>query len=71
MDAVIFDFDGVVVDSEPVHYNCFRKVLASVGVHLTREDYYDKYLGYDDHDCLLVAVRDAGGELSPKNRSPN
>jgi len=64
MDAVIFDFDGVVVDSEPVHFACFRDVLASVGLELTRADYYDKYLGYDDHDCLLIAARDRGVELS-------
>jgi len=63
MDAVIFDFDGVVVDSEPVHFACFRDVLATVGLDLTLEDYYDKYLGYDDHDCLLIAARDRGAEL--------
>lgn len=64
MDAVIFDFDGVVVDSEPVHFARFRDVLASVGLELTEADYYDKYLGYDDHDCLLIAAADRGMELS-------
>ena len=66
MDAVIFDFDGVVVDSEPVHFACFRDVLATVGLELTVEDYYDKYLGYDDHDCLLIAARDRGAKLSER-----
>lgn len=64
MDAVIFDFDGVVVDSEPVHFARFRDVLATVGLELTQADYYDKYLGYDDHDCLLIAAGDRGVELS-------
>lgn len=64
MDAVIFDFDGVVVDSEPVHFARFRDVLATVGLALTEADYYDKYLGYDDHDCLLIAAGDRGVELS-------
>ncbi|MDY6913066.1 MAG: HAD family phosphatase [Planctomycetota bacterium] len=60
MDALIFDFDGVVVDSEPIHLACFRHVLASRGLQLTREDYYGKYLGYDDHDCFLAALHDQG-----------
>lgn len=64
MDAAIFDFDGVVVDSEPVHFARFRDVLATIGLELTEADYYDKYLGYDDHDCLLISAGDRGVELS-------
>ncbi len=64
MDAVIFDFDGVVVDSEPVHFAGFRDVLAAIGLELTEQAYYEKYLGYDDHDCLLIAAGDMGVELS-------
>jgi beta-phosphoglucomutase len=60
LDALIFDFDGVIVDSEPVHLECFRQVLAGAGVDLTREDYYGKYLGFDDHDCFAAALRSAG-----------
>ncbi|MCK4602502.1 MAG: HAD family phosphatase, partial [Phycisphaerae bacterium] len=43
LDALIFDFDGVVVDSEPLHLKCFQKLLAGRGVELTREAYYSKY----------------------------
>lgn len=60
MDALIFDFDGVVVDSEPVHLWGFQQVLADVGVELSQRDYYEKYLGFDDHDCLAAALT-AGG----------
>lgn len=67
MDALIFDFDGVIVDSEPVHLACFRQVLAGAGVALSREDYYGKYLGYDDHDCFAAALADAG-EASGEER---
>ncbi len=63
MDALIFDFDGVVVDSEPIHLAGFQRVLESIGLNLTEEDYYARYLGYDDHDCLLIAARDAGRAL--------
>lgn len=63
MDALIFDFDGVVVDSEPIHLVCFQRVLGKVGVELSERAYYDKYLGYDDRDCLRIAACDAGLDL--------
>ena len=46
-DAVIFDFDGVVVDSEPIHLMAFRRVLRPAGVTLTDKDYYGRYLGFN------------------------
>jgi len=52
------------VDSEPVHLVCFQQVLAGAGVELNREDYYAKYLGFDDHDCFLAALRKAGQQAS-------
>ncbi len=58
MDARIFDFDGVVVDSEPIHLAGFREVLAGRGIELTSEDYYSKYLGFDDHDCFAAVMAD-------------
>jgi HAD superfamily hydrolase (TIGR01509 family) len=60
LDAFIFDFDGVVVDSEPIHLMGFQRVLAGAGLALTEKDYYEKYLGYDDHDAILIAGREQG-----------
>ena len=57
MDAIIFDFDGVVVDSEPIHFMAFRKVLTEVGLELTEQDYYSIYLGFDDHDCFAAVMQ--------------
>jgi beta-phosphoglucomutase len=57
------DFDGVVVDSEPIHLACYQKVLAQEGIALSAEDYYSKYLGYDDRDCFLAVARDQGRPL--------
>ena len=62
MDAMIFDFDGVVVDSEPIHLATFREVLARYDIELTSEDYYSKYLGFDDHDCFKAVLAEAGQE---------
>jgi beta-phosphoglucomutase len=46
--AVLFDCDGVLVDSEPAHYEAFRVTLAAEGLPLTREEYFRRYLAYDD-----------------------
>ena len=64
MDALIFDFDGVVVDSEPVHLKAFQQVLRPAGIEMTRDDYYGKYLGFDDHDCFAAAAADNGKQFT-------
>ena len=46
--AIVFDFDGVVANSEPLHFRAYRDVLVEEGVTLTEADYYARYLGFDD-----------------------
>ncbi len=58
IEALIFDCDGVLVDSEPVHLDCFRRVLGERGIELATADYYGKYLGFDDHDCFAAVLAD-------------
>jgi len=65
--AVLFDFNGVIVDDEPVHLRLFQRVLKEEGVTLSKEDYYSKYLGMDDFDCFASAAKDAG-KPQPKAR---
>jgi beta-phosphoglucomutase len=48
LDAVIFDFDGVLVDSEPFHQVALNAVLAPLGLELSQEEYEEHYLGFDD-----------------------
>jgi HAD superfamily hydrolase (TIGR01509 family) len=57
--AVIFDFNGVLIDDEQVHFELFREVLAEEGVELTEQLYHEKYLGYDDIRCFEAALLDA------------
>lgn len=54
--AIIFDFDGVIADTEPLHFAGFRQTLAEVGISLTETDYYANYLGYDDRGCFITAL---------------
>jgi beta-phosphoglucomutase len=58
--AVIFDFNGVIVDDEHVHFELFREVLADEGISLVEATYHDRYLGYDDRGCFSAALLDAG-----------
>ncbi len=60
MDALILDFDGVVVDSEPIHWRGFAAVLKRIGVELSWDDYRERYLGFDDHDCFAAVLADHG-----------
>ena len=46
--AIVFDFDGVIANSEPLHFLGFRDILSAEGIVLTEREYYDRYLGYDD-----------------------
>ncbi len=57
--AVVFDFDGVLADSEPLHLAAYQEVFDALGVPLTAEDYYAHYLGYDDAGVFrkLAATR--------------
>ncbi len=48
LKAIIFDCDGVIVDSEPHHLKAFQMILKTEGIILTEEEYYEKYLALDD-----------------------
>lgn len=65
--AVIFDFNGVLVDDEHLHFDMFREVLAAEGVAITERDYHEKYLGLDDRGCFEAALLD-GGQSAERDR---
>lgn len=58
--SIVFDFDGVIADSEPLHCRAFREVLAEEGVTLTEGEYYGRYLGYDDVGAFRAIGADHG-----------
>lgn len=58
--AVIFDFDGVIVDSEPLHLAGFQHALSRVGITLTAGEYHDRYLALDDKGCFACVLTDRG-----------
>src|SRR5262245_54388536 len=58
--AILFDFNGILVDDEPLHLELFQKVLAEEGVEMRAQDYQDSWLGLDDRGCLQAALAHAG-----------
>ncbi len=57
-DAILFDFDGVLIDSEPLHYACWAEVLSPLGVKLEWDYYRDHYLGVADREMIpIIAAR--------------
>ena len=61
--AVIFDFNGIIVDDEPIHFKLFQRVFAEEGIDLTEEAYYQRYLGFDDRGAFLAGFHDHGKAL--------
>jgi HAD superfamily hydrolase (TIGR01509 family) len=64
LKAIIFDCDGVIADSEPLHMATLQQVLAEEGITLTEEIYYREYLAFDDRNAFTRAFRDHARPLS-------
>jgi beta-phosphoglucomutase len=54
--AIIFDFDGVITDSEVLHLRAFNQSLVPYGIEISTKDYYTNYLGYNDFDCYKALI---------------
>jgi beta-phosphoglucomutase len=66
-EAVIFDFDGVLVDTEPMHYRAFFEVLDPLGMGFPWKEYVAIYMGFDDRDAFREAFRAKGVDLDDAN----
>jgi len=64
VQAVIFDFDGVIVDTEPLHYRAFQQILAPLGLIFSWNEYQETYMGFDDRDAFLEAFKAYGKQIS-------
>lgn len=63
-EAVIFDFDGVIVDTEPLHYEAFQRLLEPLGLGFPWELYVKTYMGFDDRDAFTESFKAKGTTLS-------
>ena len=67
LQAIVFDFDGVIANSEPLHLVAFQQALAEEGVELSAADYYTRYLGYDDVGMFQALARDRGLPMTDRH----
>ena len=51
-DAILFDFDGVLVDSEPIHYRCWTEILAEFDIAMDWDTYSRECIGVADRSML-------------------
>ncbi|VGO19428.1 HAD family hydrolase [Pontiella sulfatireligans] len=67
LNAVIFDFDGIIVDSEPMHYQAFQRALEPHEISYSWEEYCESYIGFDDRDGFREAFKAAGQKISSRD----
>lgn len=58
LHAIVFDFDGVIADSERLHLRSYQDILAPEGVIISTDDYLQRYLGYDDVGVFKAVGKD-------------
>lgn len=64
--AILFDFDGVLVNSEPMHFLALNEVLADEKIELTEDEYYRELIGFDDRGAVRVVFEKRGLALDAK-----
>jgi beta-phosphoglucomutase len=64
LKAIVFDFDGVIADSEPLHYRAFLKVAQEFGVTFTYDQYLRDFIGFDDRDAFRVMLGAKPGAIA-------
>jgi beta-phosphoglucomutase len=60
--AILFDFNGVLLDDEGVHFELFRRILGELGIELDEDRYYRDYVGFDDEAGFAHALRGREGQ---------
>jgi beta-phosphoglucomutase len=56
--AIVFDFDGVLADSESLHLRSYQDILSPHGISLTQDEYCARYLGFDDEGAFRQIAAD-------------
>jgi len=64
LQGVVFDFDGVIANSEPLHLRVYQILLGQEGLPLSASEYYERYLGIDDVGVFEALARDKGLDIA-------
>jgi beta-phosphoglucomutase len=69
----LFDFDGVLADTEPIHYQSWRSVLEPLGISVSWETYRSNFVGVADDDVvprvLKISDRAAAQAMVERKRA--
>ena len=65
--AVLFDFDGVIVNSEPLHFHAFHEVLGEEHIDLSETEYYRDLIGFDDRARSSLFSKKTTNRSIPKH----
>ncbi len=63
--AVLFDFDGVIVNSEPLHFRAIQEVLSAEHIELSEDEYYQELIGFDDKNAIRHVFAKHNRPLAP------
>ena len=66
LQAIVFDFDGVIADSERLHLLAYQEVLKGEGLALSKDAYLERYLGYDDVGVFKAIGKDQNSPMPPE-----
>jgi beta-phosphoglucomutase-like phosphatase (HAD superfamily) len=66
IQAIIFDFNGVLVDDEVIHFRAFQRTIQEDGLDLDWDEYCEKYLPYDDHDLFSHFLENRDRHSAPQ-----
>jgi HAD superfamily hydrolase (TIGR01509 family) len=64
--AILFDFDGVIVNSEPLHLRAFQEVLRQSGISLSDQEYYRELIGFDDRGSFRHVFAKRNRPVTPE-----
>src|SRR6478609_104016 len=61
--AILMDFNGVIINDEPLHFQAYQEILKGEGINITQKDYY-ACTGMDDKSFVRTQYKNAGKEIS-------
>lgn len=56
--AIIFDFDGVLFDSEPIHLQAYNEALYELDFNIAEQEYFQRYVGLSDQELFVLLFKD-------------
>ncbi|MEO6391890.1 MAG: HAD family phosphatase [Pyrinomonadaceae bacterium] len=65
--AILFDFNGVIIDDEPIQHRAYQAAFEPLGISITDEQYYAQ-LGKDDRAFVEAICQNAGHDLTVADR---